>query len=88
MGTVGAVVGSLIACYRFGVNGDRVLQRDGRVLRVLDSEVERSEAWFRRWGEGLTFWGRVVPVLRTPISILTGFARMDRRRFTLHSFGG
>jgi membrane protein DedA with SNARE-associated domain len=85
---VGTVVGSLIADHRFGVSADRMLQRDGHVLRASDSEVERSEAWFRRWGEGLMFWGRVVPVLRTPISVPAGFARMDLRRFTLYSFGG
>jgi membrane protein DedA with SNARE-associated domain len=88
VGTVGAVVGSLVAYYLFGVNGDRVLQRYGHVLRVPESEIERSKAWFRRWGEGLMFWGRVVPVLRTPISVPAGFARMDLRRFTVYSFGG
>ena len=88
VGTVGAVIGSLVAYYLFGVNGDRVLQRYGHVLRVPESEIERSKAWFRRWGEGLMFWGRVVPVLRTPISVPAGFARMDLRRFTVYSFGG
>jgi membrane protein DedA with SNARE-associated domain len=34
------------------------------------------------------FWGRVVPVLRTPISVPAGFARMSVRKFTLYSFGG
>ncbi|WP_318567995.1 DedA family protein [Salinigranum marinum] len=88
VGTVGAVIGSLLAYYLFGVNGDRILQRYGHVLRVPESEVERSKAWFRRWGEGLMFWGRVVPVLRTPISVPAGFARMDLQRFTVYSFGG
>ncbi|WP_142857578.1 DedA family protein [Salinigranum halophilum] len=88
VGTVGAVIGSLLAYYLFGVNGDRVLQRYGHVLRVPESEVERSKAWFRRWGEGLMFWGRVVPVLRTPISVPAGFARMSVRTFTVYSFGG
>jgi membrane protein DedA with SNARE-associated domain len=88
VGTGGAVLGSLLAYYLFGVNGDRILQRYGHVLRVPESEVERSKAWFRRWGEGLMFWGRVVPVLRTPISVPAGFARMNVRTFTVYSFGG
>ncbi|MGM0591405.1 MAG: DedA family protein [Halobacteriota archaeon] len=86
--TVGAVLGSLLAYYLFGVNGDAVMRRYGHVLRIPESEVERSQAWFRRWGEGLLFWGRVVPVLRTPISIPAGFARTDLRRFTVYSGGG
>jgi membrane protein DedA with SNARE-associated domain len=88
VGTVGAVIGSLLAYYLFGVNGDRILRRYGHVLRVPESEVERSKAWFRRWGEGLMFWGRVIPVVRTPISVPAGFARMSVRKFTVYSFGG
>lgn len=88
VGTVGAVVGSHLAYWLFGVNGDAVLQRYGHVLRVPESEVERSKRWFREHGEWLMFWGRVVPVVRTPISIPAGFARMDRWRFTLYSTGG
>jgi membrane protein DedA with SNARE-associated domain len=86
--TVGAVVGSLLAYYIFGVNGEVVLRRYGHVVRVPESEIERSQAWFARWGEGLLFWGRVVPVLRTPISVPAGFARTDLRRFTVYSAGG
>lgn len=88
LGTVGGVLGSHLAYQLFGVNGEAFLHRYGDYVYVPDSEIERSKAWFRRHGEWLVFWGRLVPILRTPISIPAGFARMDRRRFNLYSAGG
>ncbi|PSQ19247.1 DedA family protein [Halobacteriales archaeon QS_8_69_26] len=88
LGTVGGVFGSHLCYLLFGVNGDAVLRRYGDYVYVPESEVERSKDWFRRHGEWLVFWGRLVPVLRTPVSIPAGFARMDRRRFTVYSAGG
>jgi len=55
---------------------------------VPSEEVDRSKAWFRRWGERLMFWGRLLPVLWTPISVPAGFAAMDRRKFVAYSAPG
>jgi membrane protein DedA with SNARE-associated domain len=88
VGTAAAVVGSLLAYYLFGVSGESILREYGHVIRLPESELDRSRAWFRRWGEGLMFWGRVIPVVRTPISIPAGMAGMHRGRFTVYSAGG
>jgi len=86
--TVGAVLGSVVAYYLFGRYGDYILQRYGHVLRVPESEIERSKRWFRRYGEGFLVWGRLVPVLRTPISIPAGYAETPMRRFVPYSTVG
>jgi membrane protein DedA with SNARE-associated domain len=86
--TVAAVVGSLLAYYLFGVSGAHLLERSERIERLTAGEVERSQRWFRRWGEGLLLWGRLVPVVRTPISIPAGFAGTDLRRFVSYSAAG
>jgi membrane protein DedA with SNARE-associated domain len=88
VGTVAAVVGSLFAYYLFGVSGERVLRRYGHLIKLPESELDRSRAWFRRWGEGLMFWGRVIPVVRTPISVPAGMAGMHRGRFVCYSAAG
>jgi len=88
LGTVGGVIGSLIAYQLFGVNGEVVLRKYGHVFRIPESEIDRSQEWFHRYGEGLMFWGRMIPVLRVPISIPAGFARMDTKKFSLYSAGG
>lgn len=84
--TVGAVLGSLVAYYLFGVAGDRLLGRFDRW--VPESEVERSKRWFRAYGEHSLAWMRLVPVLRTPISIPAGYARTPLGSFTLYSAAG
>jgi membrane protein DedA with SNARE-associated domain len=86
--TAGATVGSVVAYYLFAATGDRALARYRDRLRVSDERIERSRRWFRRWGEGSVFWGRLLPVARSIISIPAGFARMDLRRFTAYSAGG
>jgi membrane protein DedA with SNARE-associated domain len=88
LATVAAVLGSLLAYYLFGVGGESVLRKYGHVIHLPESELDRSRAWFRRWGEGLMFWGRVIPVVRTPISIPAGVAGMHRGKFVCYSAGG
>ena len=85
---VGAVVGSLFAYYVFGTGGERAASRYGRYIHVSEDEIDRSQRWFRRWGESSVFWGRLLPFLRSVISIPAGFAHMDVRRFTLYSAAG
>lgn len=86
--TAGAVLGSVLAYYLFGRYGDRVLQRYGHVLRVPQSELDRSKRWFRRYGEGFLLWGRVIPIVRTPISIPAGYAETPMVRFVAYSTVG
>jgi membrane protein DedA with SNARE-associated domain len=83
--TVGAVFGSLLAYYLFGRYGEVVLRRYGSYLRVPESEIERSKAWFRRYGEHSLAWMRLVPVLRTPISIPAGYAETSLPTFVVYS---
>ncbi|WP_439027680.1 DedA family protein [Haloarchaeobius sp. DT45] len=85
---VGGVIGSLLCYWLFGVNGERLMRRWGHIVRMPEDEIDKSKAWFNRYGEGLMFWGRFLPVLRTPISIPAGFAEMDLKKFSLYSGAG
>ena len=84
----GATVGSLFAYYLFGILGERALDRYGRYVHVSAEDVERGQRWFRRWGESSVFWGRLLPVLRSTISIPAGLARMRVGKFALYSATG
>lgn len=85
--TVGATLGGLVP-YLLGREGHEAVDRYGRYVRVSDDEVDRGVRWFRRWGETAVFWGRLLPVLRSIISIPAGFAEMDRWRFLAYTAGG
>ena len=83
--TLGATVGSLFNYYVFDVYGERAIDEYGRYLRISDSEVERGQRWFRRWGTSSVLWGRLLPFVRSVISIPAGLAEMDVRRFTVYT---
>ena len=91
VGLVGAVanlVGSWIA-YAVGVTGGRaVVLRYGRYLRIRPHDLDRAEAWFGRYGDRAVFWSRLLPVVRTFISLPAGAARMELVRFSIYSFLG
>ncbi len=74
--TVGSLVGALVA-YAIGYVGGRpVLLRWGRVLRFTEDDLDRTEAFFARWGPAAAFLGRMVPVVRSLVSFGAGVGRM------------
>lgn len=88
LGTLANVVGSWIA-YWIGLRGGRPLvERWGKYVFLRPHELDRAEAWFERHGEMAVFVGRLLPVVRTFISLPAGVARMRFGRFTLFTFLG
>ena len=87
-GTAGNVVGSWLA-YGAGAWGGRPLvDRFGRYVLIRPHEVDRAHAWFERNGEAAVFFSRMIPVVRTFISVPAGVARMNFARFTLYTVLG
>ena len=87
-GTAGNLVGSLLA-YWAGYSGGRPLvDRWGRYLLILPHEVDRAHDWFERRGQAAVFFGRLLPVIRTFISLPAGVVRMNVWRFTIYTVLG
>jgi membrane protein DedA with SNARE-associated domain len=87
-GALGNLIGSLIA-YAVGAWGGRpLLLRYGRYLLISRHEVEQAERWFARYGDWAVLVSRVLPVVRTFISLPAGIARMNVWRFTVLTFVG
>lgn len=87
-GTIGATAGALIA-YAIGAWGGRpVFERWGRWIGVTAADLEKADDFFARHGEAASFFGRMVPVVRSLVSFAAGVARMPLGKFTLFSFLG
>lgn len=87
-GVVGYVLGSILG-WGIGLAGGRpLLERRGRWVHVTPERLERAEAWFDRYGDAAVFLSRMVPVVRSFISIPAGIAEMPFARFTVLSFLG
>jgi len=88
MGTLGNLVGSLIAYWVGRTGGRPLIQRWGRYIFMRERELVRAEAWFGEHGETAVFVSRLLPVVRTFISLPAGVAEMPLGRFTLYTFAG
>src|SRR5437762_11042613 len=87
-GMAGTLVGSWIA-YGAGYLGGRPLvDRFGRYLLIRPHEVDRAHDWFERRGQAAVFIARLLPVIRTFISLPAGVAKMPVRRFTTYTLLG
>lgn len=81
--TTGSVLGAFIL-YALGRWGGRaVVLRYGRVLRVTETDLDRAEGWFERYGDWVVLFGRMVPLGRSVVSIPAGMLKMPVWRFTL-----
>lgn len=90
--TAGSLLGALIL-YAVGrvLGRDRVyafVVRHGRLLSVDAEQVQRAELWFGRYGPWTVFFGRMVPIIRSLVSIPAGVAAMDLVTFVGYTLGG
>ena len=88
MGTLGNVLGSLVAYYIGKFGGRAVIVRYGRYIHFSERHLQLAEQWFDRRGEWAVFVGRLLPGIRTFISLPAGIAEMNIPRFTLFSAVG
>ena len=84
-GVAGNVVGSYIAWAAGRYGGQRALRRWGRRLWLRDRDLDRADHWFARYGPRAVLIGRVLPVVRTFISLPAGIAGMDPVRFGIYT---
>src|SRR5438045_9117750 len=87
-GVAGNTLGSLFG-YAIGAYGGRpLLERYGRYVLISTHDLDLADRHFRRWGDATVFFSRMLPVVRTFISIPAGIARMPLWRFVTFSVLG
>lgn len=92
IGTAGSVVGTL-AWYWIGMAiGEARLKRwaarHGRLLTVSPADIDTARAWFDRHGAAAVFFGRMIPAIRTLISVPAGLSAMPFWRFLIYTVLG
>ena len=87
-GVLGYTLGSVLGWTIGKVGGRPFLERHGRWVHVTPERLGRAEAWFDRYGDAAVLISRVVPVVRSFISIPAGVIGMPLGRFTVLSFLG
>jgi membrane protein DedA with SNARE-associated domain len=87
-GVLGNLVGSWIA-YGVGRAGRlELVERHGHWLHLKPSQIAWADRWFSRYGAPAVFFSRMLPIIRTFISLPAGVAKMPFARFTLLTLAG
>ena len=87
-GSVGCVVGSLVA-YWVGMYGGRpLIERYGKFVLISRHDLDLADRWFDRFGEVIVFVSRLLPAIRTFIAFPAGVARMNLKKFIIYTFAG
>ena len=88
IGAVGCLLGSVIA-YGIGIAGGRPLViRYGKYVLINTNHLDIAERWLLRWGALATFISRLLPVVRTFISLPAGVVRTPFVSFCVYTFVG
>ncbi|MCX6825899.1 MAG: DedA family protein [candidate division Zixibacteria bacterium] len=87
-GALGCVIGSVIA-YAAGYYGGRpFIEKYGRYILLTKKDIDSAEKWTTRYGDIAIFVSRLLPVIRTFISLPAGIAKMNFPKFILYTFLG
>ena len=86
-GLLGTILGTL-PWYYLGrlVNEKRLsnfLEKKGKYLGISSNDLTKSKRWFEKYGVSLVFWGRLIPGIRTLISVPAGIELMPLRKFLI-----
>ena len=88
VGTAGNLLGSWIA-YAVGYYGRlELLEKHGRFLHVSPAHLAWADRWFARHGAPAVFFSRMLPIIRTFISLPAGVARMPFWKFSVFTLAG
>ncbi len=87
-GAAGCLLGSIVA-YIIGYTGGRpLLLKYGRYLLISQHDADKADQFFQRWGSETTFFSRLLPVVRTYISLPAGIAKMPFAKFCIYTVLG
>ncbi len=87
-GAVGNLFGSIIAYVVGYFGGRKTIEKYGKYILISGHDLELADNWFKKYGQAAVFFSRLLPVVRTFISLPAGIARMDFKKFCLYTFLG
>ena len=87
-GTVGNLAGSVLSYYLGSYLGRPFIVKYGKYVLIPHKKFVHAEEWFKKYGHEAVFIGRLLPVVRTFISLPAGIAKMDFKKFVAYTFIG
>ena len=88
VGACGNLLGSMLAYWVGHTGGRPFLEKYGKYVLIRKRDLDKSEAFFHKYGEVTALFSRVLPIVRTFISLPAGIAHMNFLKFCLYTFVG
>lgn len=87
-GTIGNLVGSIIAYYIGSRIGRNLVLRYGKYVLIDENHLNLADRWFQKFGDKIVFVSRNLPAVRTYISLPAGISKMNITKFSIYTFVG
>lgn len=87
-GMIGGMAGSILAFAVGATGGRKFVDKYGKYFFIKKSHVDLAQTWFDKYGIRAVFFSRMLPVVRTFISLPAGFARVNFKQFLFYTFAG
>ena len=87
-GMIGGMFGSIFAYAVGHSKGRKFVDKYGKYFLIKKSHVDMAQRWFDKYGIRAVFFSRMLPVVRTFISLPAGFARVNLKQFLFYTFAG
>jgi membrane protein DedA with SNARE-associated domain len=87
-GAIGCNLGSVVAYWIGAWGGRPLVERFGRYVLLSSHDLDRTTAFFEKYGSITVLVGRLLPVVRTFIALPAGIAKMNQLRFHIYTFVG
>lgn len=84
-GTIGGTIAQLFLYWAGYYGGRPFLEKYGKYVLIKKKHIDVAENWFEKYGAGVIFSARFIPVVRHAISIPAGIAKMPASKFTLYT---
>jgi len=87
-GTVGGTLGSAVSYWIGALGGRPLMLKYGKYVLISGADAARADWYFEKYGEATAFFSRLLPVIRTFISLPAGITRMHFGKFLFYTFAG
>ena len=88
VGAAGNLLGSIVAYWVGRIGGRPFLEKYGKILLIRKRDLDKSEQFFQKYGDATALFSRVLPIVRTFISLPAGISRMNFPKFCIYTFIG
>lgn len=88
VGACGNLLGSIVAYWVGYIGGRPFLEKYGKYVLIRKRDLDKSDHFFQKYGEATALFSRVLPIVRTFISLPAGIARMNFVKFCAFTFVG